>query len=147
MYWPPLELEDGSAGTFLETSFEVSREGVTHWLKNVNAGCVETRMWRYQDWRSSAPYTQKRAMVLACLNKVHVHTQASDGQEGSRCREVNPPDRRAERAEMGARDALRLLPWNSPRVLARSLNADVRALMRELGWERAHRRLRADRRG
>ena len=31
-YWKPLRLEDASAGTFLETSFEISNGKCRHWL-------------------------------------------------------------------------------------------------------------------
>ena len=36
-YFPPLTLEDGSEGTFLETSFKITASNcIRHWLKNTN---------------------------------------------------------------------------------------------------------------
>ena len=32
----PLTLEDGKAGTFLETSFRITNNKIEHWLKNDN---------------------------------------------------------------------------------------------------------------
>ena len=70
LYWPPLALEDARDATFLETSFELKADGtLAYWLKNDNA--QERRIWRYQHWRSHAPFAQKKALVIACLRKVH----------------------------------------------------------------------------
>ena len=72
-YWPPLKLEDAKENTFLETTFEIRANGeLTYWLKNDNAN--EKKIWRYQHWRSHAPFAQKKALVIACLRKVHKMT-------------------------------------------------------------------------
>ena len=69
-YWPPLELEDARQTTFLETTFELAESGeLSYWLKNDNTR--ERKIWRYQHWRSHAPFAQKKALVIACLRKVH----------------------------------------------------------------------------
>ena len=69
-YHAPLKLEDGKEGTFLETQFEIRDGSFRHWLKNENDGGAP-RVWRYQHFHSHAPYLQKRALVTACLRKVH----------------------------------------------------------------------------
>ena len=69
-YWPPLKLEDAKEATFLETTFEMRADGeLSYWLKNDNA--KERKIWRYQHWRSHAPFAQKKALVTASLRKVH----------------------------------------------------------------------------
>ena len=69
-YWPPLKLEDAKEATFLETTFDLPESGeVSYWLKNDNA--KERKIWRYQHWRSHAPYAQKKALVVATMRKVH----------------------------------------------------------------------------
>ena len=76
-YFPPLTLEDGKEGTFLETSFEITRANrIRHWLKNDNAPGQEPKVWRYAHFLSHAPFLQKRAVLMACLKKVHA--MASD---------------------------------------------------------------------
>jgi hypothetical protein len=70
IYWPPLKLEDAKEATFLETTFELSTDGkVEYWLKNDNEHVK--KIWRYQHWRSHAPFTQKKALVVMSLRKVH----------------------------------------------------------------------------
>ena len=70
IYWPPLKLEDAKEATFLETTFELGSDGhCEYWLKNDNER--ERKVWRYQHYRSHAPYGQKRATLVACLRKVH----------------------------------------------------------------------------
>ena len=74
-YWPPLKLEDAKDATFLETTFDLREDGrLRFWLKNDNAH--ERKIWRYQHYRSHAPFAQKKALVIATLRKVH--TMASD---------------------------------------------------------------------
>ena len=73
-YWPPLTLEEGGKGTFLETSFEINNNNLRTWLKNDNE--YETKIWRYQDFRSHGKYQQKKAILQAALKKVHL--MASD---------------------------------------------------------------------
>ena len=75
-YWPPLELEDGRQGTFLETSFDTSDDGVRFWLKNDNVRGAAPKVWRYAHFWSYTSLTQKRATLRAALRKVHTH--ASD---------------------------------------------------------------------
>jgi hypothetical protein len=51
-YWPPLTLEDGHQGTFLETSFEIDNNTFRFWLKNDNVAgeaaptCVALRTFQ-----------------------------------------------------------------------------------------------------
>ena len=69
-YWPPLELEDGGKDTFLETRFNITKDNYLRmWLKNDNE--AETKIWRYQDFRSYGIYQQKKAIMQAALRKVH----------------------------------------------------------------------------
>ena len=69
-YWPPLTLEDAKEATFLESTFRIGRNGsLAYWLKNDNA--KDLKIWRYQHYRSHAPFAQKKALVIACLRKVH----------------------------------------------------------------------------
>ena len=76
-YFPPLKLEDGGDGTFLETSFHITKANrVRHWLKNQNAPGREPKVWRYAHFKSHAPFQQKRSVMMACLKKVH--SMASD---------------------------------------------------------------------
>ena len=77
-YWPPLKLEDAKDATFLETTFDLREDGsIKYWLKNDNER--QRKIWRYQHWRSHAPFAQKRALVIATLRKVH--KMASDDDE------------------------------------------------------------------
>ena len=62
-------MEPGKDGTFLETSFWVEDERITHKLKNDNGG-GDTKVWRYQHFYSNTPFLQKRATLTACLKKV-----------------------------------------------------------------------------
>ena len=69
-YWPPLKLEDAKEATFLETTFDMKEDGrLAYWLKNDNA--ERRKIWRYQHYRSHAPFAQKKALVIASLRKVH----------------------------------------------------------------------------
>ena len=69
-YHAPLELEEGKAGTFLETRYEVNGKEFDYKLKNDNeAG--ERKIWRYQHVHSFSTFAQKRATLTACLKKVH----------------------------------------------------------------------------
>ena len=77
-YHPPLKLEDGKPGTFLETSFEITNGRFRYWLKNDNEQGVPPTVWRYQHWSSNTSYLQKRALITSCLKKVH--KMASDPQ-------------------------------------------------------------------
>ena len=78
-YLPPLQLEEGTAGIFLETGFEIITESNTirHWLKNDNALGKQPKIWRYAHFDSYGEFKQKRAVLMACLQKVH--KMASDG--------------------------------------------------------------------
>ena len=70
-YLPPLKLEDGGDGTFLETSFEItSGNEIRHWLKNVNTMGTDPTVWRYAHFDSQGEFKQKRATLMACLQKV-----------------------------------------------------------------------------
>ena len=65
-----MRLEDGREGTFLETTFEWTGARFRHWLKNDNVIGAEPTVWRYQHWKSHAPFAQKRALVTSMLRKV-----------------------------------------------------------------------------
>ena len=69
-YVPPLELEAGRQDVFLETSLEIKEGRLRYWLKNDNCG-KHNKIWRYQHFGSHMPYIQKRAVLTACLKKVH----------------------------------------------------------------------------
>ena len=76
-YLPPLKLEDGGEGTFLETSFRITETNqIQHWLKNVNVAGAAPVTWRYAHYDSHTNFDQKRAVMMACLRKVH--NMASD---------------------------------------------------------------------
>ena len=68
VYVPPLKLEDGKPGTFLETRFQITESGIDHWLKNENENGIN--IWRYNHFHSHGSYIQKRATLTACLRKV-----------------------------------------------------------------------------
>ena len=71
-YLPPLKLEDGGEGTFLETSFRITKTNrIQHWLKNQNTPGEAPKVWRYAHFDSHTDFTQKRAVMMACLKKVH----------------------------------------------------------------------------
>jgi len=76
-YHPPLRLEDGGTGTFLETRFELRDGSFRHWLKNDNEDGRD-KIWRYQHFKSHSPYLQKRALLTARLKKVQ--SMASDSR-------------------------------------------------------------------
>ena len=66
---PPLSLEDAKEGTFLETTFEITAANtIRRWLKN-EAKLVES--WKYAHYKSHSSRTQKRAVLVACLRKIH----------------------------------------------------------------------------
>jgi hypothetical protein len=67
-------LTAGDDDTFLETTLKVTEEGFDYWLKNQNA--ESQKVWRYQHFNSYSPMGQKKALVKACLRKVH--TMASN---------------------------------------------------------------------
>ena len=69
-YLPPLKLEDGTAGTFLETSFEITGNTIRHWLKNENVTGEPPKIWRYSHFDSHGQFSQKKATLMACLTKV-----------------------------------------------------------------------------
>ena len=78
-YHPPLELEDGAQGTFLETTFEWKGDRWAYRIKNENQAGEEPKVWRYKDFRSHAPYAQKRALITMMMKKVA--KMASDKKE------------------------------------------------------------------
>ena len=61
---------------------------ICHWLKNQNQR--ETAVWRYAHFDSHAPFSQKRAVLMACLLKVD--KMASD----ERCRITSARQKLAE---------------------------------------------------
>ena len=80
-YLPPLKLEDGTAGTFLETSFEITGNTIRHWLKNENVTGEPPKIWRYSHFDSHGQFSQKKATLMACLTKVQ--KMASDGHSAA----------------------------------------------------------------
>ena len=68
-YQPPLKLEPGNDGIFLENELYVGTCGIRYKLKNVNA-YGERKVWRYHHFSSYTPYSQKRATLVATLKKV-----------------------------------------------------------------------------
>ncbi len=70
-YHKPLTLEEGTEGTFLETSFTINNGEFQYWLKNDNRLGFEPRVWRYQHYHSYGPFMRKRATLVATLRKVH----------------------------------------------------------------------------
>ena len=68
-YARPLNLEEASDGTFLETFFTVEHDRIEYRLKNANEGDVK-KVWRYQSWESYSPSEQKRRTLVATLKKV-----------------------------------------------------------------------------
>ena len=70
-YWPPLTLEDGGEGTFLETEFELKENKAQYKLKNVNWGENQNKVWRYQNYNSYGKYSQKRGNLMGCLKKIN----------------------------------------------------------------------------
>ena len=69
-YHPPLKLEDAKPRTFLETTFESRNARFEYWLKNENKGEAVPTVWRYQHFNSGAAFIQKRAVLMASLQKV-----------------------------------------------------------------------------
>ena len=70
-YKAPLKLVDAKDDTFLETTFALQSGRFRRWLKNDNTMLSPHTVWRYQDFASDTPFEQKRAVILACLKKVH----------------------------------------------------------------------------
>ena len=78
-YLPPLKLEDAGSTTFLETSFRITTDNrIVHWLKNENLPNEDPKVWRYAHFHSHTAFKQKRAVLTACLKKVHF--MANDNQ-------------------------------------------------------------------
>ena len=68
-YARPLNLEEATDGTFLETFFTVQHDHIDFRLKNVNEGEVK-KVWRYQAWDSYSPNEQKWRTLVSMLKKV-----------------------------------------------------------------------------
>ena len=76
-YKDPLRLEDGGEQTFLETTFEVTPQNtIRHWLKNENQPGQAPKIWRYAHYNSHGEHSQKEAVLLSTLRKLH--NMASD---------------------------------------------------------------------
>ena len=69
-YQKPLCLEDAKQGVFLETEFMLTNNKFRFKLKNDNAK-QPNKIWRYRNYKSHAPFAQKRAVLTASLKKVH----------------------------------------------------------------------------
>ena len=69
-YMPPLKLEAAGSNVFLETEFEIKKDGIQHRLKNVNEEKGAPKVWRYQHYDSYGSYVQKKGVLLGCLRKV-----------------------------------------------------------------------------
>merc|ERR1711965_417708 len=70
-YTEPLKLEDTQNDTFLETTFKIVDNKIQHWLKNENH-LHQTKVWRYAHFHSNMAFKQKKAVLQACLRKVHL---------------------------------------------------------------------------
>ena len=70
-YTEPLKLEDTQNDTFLETTFKIVDNKIQHWLKNENHP-HQTKVWRYAHFHSNMAFKQKKAVLQACLRKVHL---------------------------------------------------------------------------
>ena len=71
-YNAPLKLEDAASDTFLESTFHVTtHNNIQYWLKNDNHPNVPPKTWRYAHFHSHMAYNQKKAVLKACLQKVH----------------------------------------------------------------------------
>ena len=70
-YLDPLKLEDGGTNTFLETTFQIDHNNIRTWLKNDNKLGGPTNKWRYAHFHSHGAFQQKRAVMMACLKKIH----------------------------------------------------------------------------
>ena len=74
----PLVLTDADGQSFLETSFEVTPlNKIRHWLKNNND--INDNQWKYTHFKSHSPFTQKRATLLASLQKIQFHASDKGG--------------------------------------------------------------------
>ena len=70
-YNKPLTLEETKNDTFLETSFKIVNNKIQHWLKNENDH-QQHKVWRYAHFHSNMAFKQKKAVLQACLRKVHL---------------------------------------------------------------------------
>lgn len=71
-YHKPLKLEDARNDTFLETTFRIEHGNkIQHWLKNDNVPGEPQKTWRYAHFHSYMAFNQKKAVIKACLRKVH----------------------------------------------------------------------------
>ena len=70
-YTHPLSLEDAKDDTFLESTFAIKNNKLEFWLKNDNTTAEPHKVWRYQHFDSATPFTQKRAVMSAAMQKVH----------------------------------------------------------------------------
>jgi hypothetical protein len=70
-YWNPLKLEDGKSDTFLESTFEVTKDNkIRYWLKNENEIGQEPKTWRYAHFHSYATFESKKGVMIATLKKL-----------------------------------------------------------------------------
>jgi hypothetical protein len=76
-YQEPLSLEDGGENVFLETEFSQLNGVFNFKLKNENAK-TPGKIWRYRHFKSHAPFAQKRAVLTACLQKIHKMASDAD---------------------------------------------------------------------
>ena len=49
-----------------------------HWLKNDNTAEQPHTIWRYQHFASATPFQQKRAVIMACMQKVQRMASAKE---------------------------------------------------------------------
>ena len=70
-YMPPLILQEAGENCFLETEFEIRKDGIHHRLKNVNEEGKDPQVWRYQHYDSYASFVQKKGNLMGCLRKVN----------------------------------------------------------------------------
>ena len=86
-------------------------------LKNENEAGKEPKIWRYKDFRSHAPFAQKRALITMLMKKVH--GMASD---------------RAMLTESAIQKISEFKRLNYPRGLLRGVCNYMYATTREGGW-------------
>ena len=78
-YNAPLKLEDATNDTFLESTFQITgKDKIQYWLKNDNQPGKPPKIWRYAHFHSHMAFNQKKAILKACLQKVH--KMASDNE-------------------------------------------------------------------
>ena len=72
-----------------QASFEITAGNeIRHWLKNVNETGASPTVWRYAHFDSHGEFTQKRAVLMACLQKVQKMASDYDALRSSAIQKV-----------------------------------------------------------